>query len=82
MKGPCSSENSNRAWHALSDAAEGFNNLDLMEACSTLLSQIIASGSYTVEDAKSRAHDCGEAMAGDIEANWHLTLQQRKARRS
>lgn len=82
MSGPCSSEAANRAWHALSDAAEGFNNLDLMEACSTLLAQIIASGSYTVDDAKTRAHECGAAMAGDIETNWKLTLRQRKARRS
>lgn len=62
----------------LSSAAFGFQNLIVVDACCTLASQALALGCDTVEEAQSRARLLGEAMAGDIAANWHLITRQRK----
>jgi len=71
-----------QTFEALSDASHGVDNLAVFEAAAVLLGQVIASGSFDVEDAQVKVRQMAEAMCRDIALNWPAVIAQRKRARS
>lgn len=77
----CSTPEAARCFEALSEAADGFDNIAVVEAASIILAQAIASGSLSVASAQATVFTLASAMCGDLEANWDAVKAKRKATR-
>ncbi len=65
-------------FEAFEEAAKGLDNRIVFEAAATIATQAICHGSFTLEQAKTKARQCGKAMERDIERNWALVIAARK----
>ena len=76
-----SSPRARQLFDLLSDAAEGFQNSDVVEAAAVLTAQAVAHGAIDAPAAERFINEMAAAMIGDIKNNWPRVEANRRARR-
>jgi hypothetical protein len=75
------SPRSGQLFGLLSEAADGFENTEVLEAGAVLVAQAISSGCFDLAGAQYMVEQLHQAMLRDITTNWQRVLEQRRAKR-